>query len=212
MIGSGLGSGGFVLLDETRSIPRVAQTLARFLYVESCNQCTACKHGLQKASSVLDGLFDPEGANADDLERALYGARSAPQGNRCYLPVQGSVLIPNLINRFRAEFEAQLGGRSEDEGEYTLPLIVDYDEQEREFVYDSVHAYKRPDWTYDLPEADCPSKRSSAADTPIGTFGLRLEPDVMSALRARSDETGEALDRIANRILREGLAPSGEDG
>jgi len=41
-IGSGLGSAGFIVLNSARSLVRVAQAAARFLYVESCNQCPAC--------------------------------------------------------------------------------------------------------------------------------------------------------------------------
>src|SRR5262249_22791522 len=87
-IGAGLGSAGFILFDDTRSMPRLAQTVARFLYVESCNQCSACKVGLRTASHSLDALFE-DGARPDLLDMAMIGAQHAPQGNRCYLPVQG---------------------------------------------------------------------------------------------------------------------------
>ena len=83
----------------------LARAFSQFLYVESCNQCPACKNGLRTASSAIDELFDPKLATPDDFERAFYGAHRAPQGNRCYLPVQGSVLIPSLIERFPEEFD-----------------------------------------------------------------------------------------------------------
>ncbi|HVB99542.1 MAG TPA: NADH-quinone oxidoreductase subunit F [Candidatus Dormibacteraeota bacterium] len=44
-IGSGLGSGGFIVYDETACMVRVAQMLAKFLWIESCNQCWSCKQG-----------------------------------------------------------------------------------------------------------------------------------------------------------------------
>lgn len=39
--GSSLGSGGFIVFDDAANMPRVAQAMARFLYLESCNQCHA---------------------------------------------------------------------------------------------------------------------------------------------------------------------------
>jgi len=63
LIGSGLGSAGFVLYDDAASMPRVAQMAARFLFVESCNQCSACKHGLRTASEALDAIFNARGAH-----------------------------------------------------------------------------------------------------------------------------------------------------
>jgi NADH:ubiquinone oxidoreductase subunit F (NADH-binding) len=145
-VGGGLGSAGFVVFDDTRSIPRVAQGVARFLHVESCNQCPSCKINLGLASSALDELFEahhPHGAP----ERALLAARHAPQGNRCYLPVQGSVVISSIAHRFQSAMESQ------DQAPAPSPRIdvakmVDFDEATRTFSYDEKQIRKRPNWTY----------------------------------------------------------------
>ncbi|MDD9369227.1 MAG: SLBB domain-containing protein, partial [Acidimicrobiales bacterium] len=42
-IGTGMGAAGFLVLDDTSSMVEVAQVISRFLYVESCGQCPACK-------------------------------------------------------------------------------------------------------------------------------------------------------------------------
>lgn len=203
LIGSGLGSAGFIVLDESRSMPRVAQTIARFLYVESCNQCTACKHGLGAASKAIDGMLAAGDRHPDDLERVVFGARSAPQGNRCYLPVQGSILLPALLARFRSEFEPLLRAPAADPERFPLPLLADYDEERRVFTYDDTTARKRPDWTYEPPLELVPSIPHSE---PEGSVGVRLDPDVASALRERGSATGRQLDAIANEILREHLS------
>jgi NADH-quinone oxidoreductase subunit F len=152
-IGSGLGSAGFIVLNSTRSIVRVAQAVARFLYVESCNQCPACKHGLRIASQTLDGMFDPNQSHFHSVELALFGSRSAPQANRCYLPVEASVLIPSLVQKFRPEFDTQLSNPAHNPEMFPVPLISDFDERNHQFVYDSNFAFKSPDWTYSLPAA-----------------------------------------------------------
>lgn len=144
-IGSGLGSAGFIVLDDSVSIPQAAKTLTRFLFVESCNQCPSCKVGLRTASTAFDDLCAGRKGLADHLVLAEEGARHAPEGNRCYLPVEGSILIPSLIKEFRKEFEGKGPSRGKP---FSLPKIVDYDERARIFSYDLRQKAKQPDWTY----------------------------------------------------------------
>jgi len=209
LAGASLGSAGFVVFDDGQSMPRVAQALARFLYVESCNQCSACKHGLRTSSNALDELFDPALATPDDLESALYGARSAPQGNRCYLPVQGSIVVPSLLAKYAAQFEAQIADPGASPAPFLVPKMVDFDERTRVFRYDLAQPRKRPDWTYEEPG---PSPRmprvkvpSPGAPTP-GPVSMRLAPDVREKLAALAERRGEDAERLANEALREWLA------
>lgn len=212
IIGASLGSAGFVVFDDRQSMPRVAQTLARFLYVESCNQCPACKHGLRTSSNALDELFDPALATNDDLESALYGARSAPQGNRCYLPVQGSIVIPSLLSKFRPEFEAQLANPTESSPAFLVPKMIDFDEETRTFLYDLVQPRKRPDWTYEEPEPTPLGSRSKASSpgTPAPEpVHVRLSQDVRERIAAWAEHLGEDAHRMANRMLRAWSSPRG---
>ena len=140
-----------MVLDDQQSIPRVAQTLARFLYVESCSQCTACKTGLEGCSKSLDELLDhgnevDTGAD-DSIDRAVMSALHAPQGNRCYLPVQGSILVTSLVSAFHEDFLAFDAGGSA--GKWPCPKLADFDERSRVFVLDEQQNRKTPEWTYD---------------------------------------------------------------
>ncbi|MFS8065955.1 MAG: NADH-ubiquinone oxidoreductase-F iron-sulfur binding region domain-containing protein, partial [Byssovorax sp.] len=205
LAGGSLGSAGFIVLDDSAWMPRVAQSLARFLYVESCNQCSACKHGLRTASSAIDELFDPELATPDDFERALYGARSAPQGNRCYLPVQGSIVIPNLLSRFRDEFTAQLASPDRPSARYVVPVIVDFDEATSTFTYDLDRERKQPNWTYAEPAP--PSLRPAAKPVSQGgpprvPANVRLHPDVHDAVVKAAAQRGHEVERVVNEALR----------
>ena len=208
LAGASLGSAGFIVFDDHQNMPRVAQALARFLYVESCNQCSACKHGLRTSSKALDELFDPDLASPDDLEMALYGARSAPQGNRCYLPVQGSIVIPSLLAKYRAEFEGQLADPAGSPSPYLVPKMVDFDEETRTFRYDLAQARKRPDWSFE--EADSPRGSSNAKHVSPGATlpepaSLRLTPEVHERLAAWAEQHGEDVNLVANRVLRDWL-------
>ena len=205
LAGTSLGSAGFVLVDDRQSMPRVAQSVARFLYVESCNQCSACKHGLGAASRALDELFDPESDGRDGLESILHSARSAPQGNRCYLPVQGATVIPALLTRYGAEFEALLERPTGSSEPFLIPKLVDFDEQTGTFQYDLAQPRKRPDWTYDEPDAEARVSRARVPSPGVpapGPVSLRLAPDVRDRLAELARERGEDAERLANEALR----------
>lgn len=159
-IGSGLASAGFIVLDDSDSIPRVAQAVARFLYVESCTQCSACKEGLRRASETLDGYLRGENSIRDPLEKIRQGALSAPQGNRCYLPVQGAQLIPGFLDLFPKDFKDFSPGRPIMQPNWPIPKIIDFDEIEKKFILDPLQPQKTPDWSY-------PPKRNEKAGQKI---------------------------------------------
>jgi NADH-quinone oxidoreductase subunit F len=206
MIGSGLGSAGFIVIDDQTSLPRVAQAVARFLYVESCNQCTACKHGLRAASTALDELFDPKAGGPASLEKALYGARSAPQANRCYLPVQGSLILPNLMGRFKDAFDALAKRPGSRAAKWDLPTLVDFDEASRTFVSDARQPRKKPDWTYDEPRKTTARFIVSApSPAPQGDLAVRLAPELRDALQLEADARGVDVDRLVEDALKEWL-------
>ncbi|MDE2490823.1 MAG: SLBB domain-containing protein [Elusimicrobia bacterium] len=147
--GSGLGSCGFIVLDDAASVPRVMQGMIRFLYVESCSQCLACKTGLRQASIALDDLCEGRPGTADPLDRALAGVIGAPQTNRCFLPQEAVNLLPGSVEAFRAEFDDP--ARTVNAPRYLVPKIKDYDEDKHEFVLDRRVLDKQPDWTYAEP-------------------------------------------------------------
>jgi NADH-quinone oxidoreductase subunit F len=192
-IGAGLGSAGFIVYDDRRSLARVAQAVSRFLFVESCNQCSACKTNLGLASAALDELG--AGGHAPDLaDRAVFSARHAPQANRCYLPVQGSIVIPSLVKRFRADFDDM--ARAD---EILIPKMVDYDEAHHTFSYDDEQPRKLPSWTYRAAPPQGPPPRELPRPVKV-----TLEPDVVAGLRAQGGES--QLGEQANAALRAWLA------
>ena len=74
-IGSGLGAGGFFVLDEQTDVAAVAYAATRFLAVESCGQCEPCKRdGLGSRGACTGrrgrGSFDQVGIRGD-LEGVL---------------------------------------------------------------------------------------------------------------------------------------------
>jgi NADH:ubiquinone oxidoreductase subunit F (NADH-binding) len=132
--GAGLGSGGFIVYDDTTCMVRVAHLFSRFLYVESCGQCTSCKFGTNQATYHLHRIEIGAG-QARDIEETLVGAALAPNGNRCFLPVEHSLCIPSIIRNFKHEFEKHFGRGCRNCREIIMPKLVDYDEEKHAFRY-----------------------------------------------------------------------------
>jgi NADH:ubiquinone oxidoreductase subunit F (NADH-binding) len=213
MAGSALGSAGFIVFDDSRSMPRLAQAVARFLYVESCNQCTACKHGLRTASEALDGMFDAPTSRADDYLRALYGARSAPQANRCYLPVEGAALIPSLLETFAPEFGTPHGHLAGSSEPIMIAQIRDFDAERGVFLLDQRQARKQPDWSYaEEPRPSAIRVAPAPRDADRAPVVVRLSSDLVPLLSERARSAGRTLDVLVNDTMREWLEHAAERG
>jgi NADH-quinone oxidoreductase subunit F len=143
-IDSGLGAMGFVVYDDTTDMLEVARGISRFLYVESCGQCPACKFGTGEVTAYLDRISDGEGT---DHDIAVIGARldSVTDANRCYLGAQEQIVISSLLRQFPEEFAAHLEG-AEPAPEVPVAKLVDI--RDGVALYDERQARKRPDWTY----------------------------------------------------------------
>jgi NADH-quinone oxidoreductase subunit F len=145
-IGSGMGSAGFVLYDDTACMVDVARTLSRFLYVESCGQCRACKFGSGEITRNLDLIAAGEGL---DQHIEIIGARllSVTDQTRCYLAAEEQILVSSLLRAFPEEFALHLEGRcSHDPRPIVVPKLVDV--ADGVATYDPRQARKQPDWTY----------------------------------------------------------------
>jgi NADH:ubiquinone oxidoreductase subunit F (NADH-binding) len=143
-VDSGLGSVGFIVYDDTADMVAVARSVSRFLYVESCGQCPACKFGTGEVTAYLDHIATGEGT---DHDVAVIGARldTVTDANRCYLGAQEQIVIGSLLRQFPEEFAAHLEG-AEPAPEVPVAKIVDI--RDGVAIFDERQARKRPDWTY----------------------------------------------------------------
>jgi len=64
-IGTIMGSGGLVVLNETRCMVDVARYFMRFCADESCGKCTPCRAGTRQALRILDNICAGRGGEAD---------------------------------------------------------------------------------------------------------------------------------------------------
>jgi len=102
--GTMLGSGGFIVMDETTSIVRNLYTFARFYHHESCGQCSPCREGTGWMEKILHRLCYGHGRKEDidilfDIAKKIEGNTICPLGDAAAWPVAAA------IRHFRPEFE-----------------------------------------------------------------------------------------------------------
>jgi NADH-quinone oxidoreductase subunit F len=102
--GSMLGSGGFMVYDETTSIVKNLYTFARFYHHESCGQCSPCREGTGWMEKILHRILHGQGKPSDidllwDIQRKIEGNTICPLGDAAAWPVASA------IRHFRSEFE-----------------------------------------------------------------------------------------------------------
>lgn len=102
--GSMLGSGGFIVMDDTTCIVRNLWSFARFYHHESCGQCSPCREGTGWMEKVLHRIEHGHGHMGDidllvDVAKKIEGNTICPLGDAAAWPVASA------IRHFREEFE-----------------------------------------------------------------------------------------------------------
>jgi NADH-quinone oxidoreductase subunit F len=102
--GTMLGSGGFIVMDETTSIVQNLHTFARFYHHESCGQCSPCREGTAWMEKLLHKVLHGHGTLADvdllwEIQGKIEGNTICPLGDAAAWPVASA------IRHFRSEFE-----------------------------------------------------------------------------------------------------------
>jgi NADH:ubiquinone oxidoreductase subunit F (NADH-binding) len=142
--GGGLGSAGFIVYDDTRSMVAVARMVSRFLYVESCGQCRACKFGCGEITRGLDRIAEGRG-DERDIESIGARLRGITDQNRCFLGEEEQRIVSSALRAFPEDFTAELEGAPPAE-QLPVPKIVDV--HDGVAIYDERQMRKQPDWTY----------------------------------------------------------------
>ncbi len=102
--GTMLGSGGFIVMDETSSIVKNLWNFSRFYHHESCGQCSPCREGTGWMEKILHRILEGHGKMSDvdllwDIQGKIEGKTICPLGDAAAWPVASA------IRHFRKEFE-----------------------------------------------------------------------------------------------------------
>jgi NADH-quinone oxidoreductase subunit F len=164
-IGSGLGSAGFIVFDDTDDLVAAAAGAARFLAVESCGQCSPCKLDGLRISGLLDDVRRSEASKAD-LDELRDCIATVADGARCSLATQQQALTASLLDLFPADVNARFEGATPPSRSLLVAELVDIDDGVARV--DEHHRAKQPDWTYDAVDS---------GKTPAERLGEHREPE-----------------------------------
>lgn len=103
--GTGLGSGGMMVINDEFSIPELAYRTIRFYAHESCGRCAPCRYGSDSIKELLKKLLDGEGTK-QDIDTILHICNNVKGVTICPTGEAFTVPIKAMVEKFRDEFEA----------------------------------------------------------------------------------------------------------
>jgi NADH-quinone oxidoreductase subunit F len=103
-IGTMLGSGGIIVMDESTCMVSVLERISRFYYAESCGQCTPCREGTGWLYKTLVKIKSGRGTQSDlDLLNRI--ANQIEGHCICALGDAASMPVISFLKNFWNEFE-----------------------------------------------------------------------------------------------------------
>jgi len=109
-IGSALGTGGMIVMDEDTNMVEVAKNLIEFYHHESCGQCTPCREGTNWIDAILNDILTCNCGDLTDID-AIKDICNLMNGKTvCVFAPAVSAIISSIIQKFGNEFEEILRG------------------------------------------------------------------------------------------------------
>lgn len=106
-VGSMMGSGGLIVMDEDTCMVDVARYFTQFLTEESCGKCVPCREGVKHMLTILDRICGGEGRDGD-LELLEEMSKTIIDGSLCALGGTAPNPVLSTIKYFRDEYEAHI--------------------------------------------------------------------------------------------------------
>ena len=108
-VGSALGAGSVIVMDETTCMVEVLERISYFYFAESCGQCTPCREGTGWLYRILRRVRSGEGTH-QDLDRLKSVADRIEGRTICALGDAAAWPVQSFLKHFRHEFEAMIPG------------------------------------------------------------------------------------------------------
>ncbi|HMK08290.1 MAG TPA: NADH-ubiquinone oxidoreductase-F iron-sulfur binding region domain-containing protein, partial [Anaerolineales bacterium] len=106
-LGSIMGSGGLVIIDDSTRMPDFARFFIDFCVDESCGKCVPCRVGTVQIRSLLDRILSGR-ATASDVERLERLCLFVKRASLCGLGASAPNPVLSTLRYFRHEYEAEL--------------------------------------------------------------------------------------------------------
>ena len=106
-IGSMMGSGGLIVMDDTSCMVDIAKFFLEFTVDESCGKCTPCRVGTRRLLEILNKITDGKGTleDLDKLEALCYYIK---ENSLCGLGQTAPNPVLSTLKNFREEYEAHV--------------------------------------------------------------------------------------------------------
>lgn len=102
-IGSMMGSGGIIVMDENTCVVEIARYYMEFLSEESCGKCTTCREGIGLMLRILTNITEGNGQE-EDLDLLLELSKSIEKGSLCGLGQTAPNPVRTTIKYFKDEY------------------------------------------------------------------------------------------------------------
>ncbi len=106
-LGSMMGSGGMIVMDEDTCMVNIARYFLRFLKEESCGKCTPCREGIAQMLHILDEIVGGRGTSGD-LERLQELAVLLEDTALCALGKTAANPVLSTVRYFRDEYQEHI--------------------------------------------------------------------------------------------------------
>ncbi|MEK7995177.1 MAG: NADH-quinone oxidoreductase subunit NuoF [Planctomycetota bacterium] len=106
-VGSIMGSGGLIVMDEDTCMVDVARYFLEFLRDESCGKCTACREGIDVMHGILVRICKGEGTEGD-IELLEELAEAVKDASLCALGGTAPNPVLSTIRYFRDEYQSHI--------------------------------------------------------------------------------------------------------
>jgi len=106
-LGSMMGSGGMIVMDEETCMVNVAKYFLGFLKDESCGKCTPCREGIPQMLHILQRITKGEGEEGD-LEKLEVLAELLADAALCALGKTAANPVLSTLRYFRQEYEEHI--------------------------------------------------------------------------------------------------------
>ncbi len=127
-IGSMMGSGGLIVMDEDNCMVDIAKFFLEFTVDESCGKCPPCRIGTKRMYEILEKITSGKGEEGD-IEKLEELAKSISKSALCGLGQTAPNPVLSTLRYFRDEYEAHVYDKKCPAGvcKAMLQFIIDAD-------------------------------------------------------------------------------------
>jgi NADP-reducing hydrogenase subunit HndC len=127
-VGSMMGSGGMIVMDENTCMVDTARYYTNFLAHESCGKCVPCREGLRQMLRILNNITSGWGEEGDlqlleELSEFMEAASLCALGQSAPFPVKST------LKYFRSEYEEHIREKRCRAGVCTALIAYDIDQE-----------------------------------------------------------------------------------